>query len=127
MAMPVTRSLIRARPESHTCMRFITSAKAGSGWRRFHLDTDRGIETVWGEAPRGADRARFKFARETREEEVVHGVYIAVWWDVSCPEIHAEPTEFRVNGKWVQAPTRAELFGAQREAWRRAREAGGAA
>jgi len=99
----------------------------GSGWHRFHLDTDRGMETVWGEAPPGADRARFEFAREMREEAVVHGVYIAVWWDVACPEVHAEPTEFGVNGKWVRAPTRAELFEAQREAWRRAREAGGAA
>src|SRR2546423_7440315 len=41
------------------------SSSNGSGWHRFDLDTDRGIETVWGEAPPGADRARFELDRKS--------------------------------------------------------------
>ena len=97
----------------------------GSGWHLLDAETELGVETAWGEVPPGADRARFTFGGEIREEPVSNGVYFAAWWNVACPSVHAEATGFRVGGTWVQAPSMWEQYLEQRRAWQRARDSEG--
>ncbi len=58
----------------------------GPGWTRTGADGDLGTLAVWGEAPAGAERVRIAFGSEVREEPVVDGVYLSVWWRVPYPE-----------------------------------------
>jgi len=96
------------------------SSSNGAGWHRLDPDSDLGVETVWGEAPAGADRVRGEFDGQVLEEDVVNGAYLLAWWDV--PSSDATVTAFRVNGEWIHAPTMGEQLQAQREAWLRTRD-----
>ena len=95
------------------------SSSNGAGWHRLHTDSERGVETVWGEAPSGADRVRGERDGKVLENDVVNGAYLLVWWDVASSD--ASVTAFRVKVQWVRAPTMAEQFSALREAWLRTR------
>ena len=77
------------------------SSSNGSGWHRLHADSDEGVVTAWGEAPRGADRVRGDHEGSVLEDAVSSGVYLLVWWGVSdsSPQVSA----FRANGEWVRA------------------------
>ena len=96
------------------------SSSNGAGWHRLDPDSDLGVETVWGEAPAGADRVRGEFDGQVLEEDVVNGAYLLAWWDV--PSSDATVTAFRVNSEWIHAPTMWEQLQAQREAWLRTRD-----
>ena len=95
------------------------SSSNGPGWHRTNDQAAVGVETVWGEAPLGADRVRAERDGHVVEETPMQGIYLLMWWDVAGPE--AEVTAFRVNGKWVPAPTTWEQFEAQRQELLRAR------
>ena len=79
------------------------SSSNGGGWHRLDPDSDLGVETVWGEAPREADRVRGELDGHVLEADVVNGAYLLAWWDV--PSSDPTVTAFRVNGEWIRAPT----------------------
>ena len=93
------------------------SSSNGCGWHLLDPNAELGVVTAWGEAPSGADRVRAELEGRVLEEAVVAGIYLLVWWDVPCSA--ARVTAFRVQSEWVRAPTLAEQFEAQREAWLR--------
>lgn len=73
----------------------------GPGWTRTHPELDLGALTAWGDAPAGADRVRVTFRGAVREEPVVDGAYLVVWWNVPCPPAGGpEVTAFRRHGRW---------------------------
>ncbi len=95
------------------------SSSNGAGWQRLKSDSGLGVVTAWGEAPAGADQVRAELGGHVVEEVVASGVYFVVWWDVPASE--PQVSAFRVNGEWVRAPTKRELFQAQRASWLRSR------
>ena len=80
------------------------SSSNGGGWSLVGPTPHLGTLAAWGEAPAGADRVRVEFRGESHEEPVANGVYLAVWWQVPCPEAE-NPwlCAFRINGEWVAA------------------------
>lgn len=95
------------------------SSSNGPGWHRFALADPLGVETLWGEAPRGADLVRAERTGVVVEEPVADGIYLLVWWNVT--ERLAEVKAFRVNGAWVRPSTFWEEALTQWKAWLRGR------
>jgi hypothetical protein len=62
-----------------------------------------GTQTFWSDAPDGADRVRIEFMGETREEPVVDGAYLVVWWNVASDIDTETRLQYRINGRWFDA------------------------
>jgi hypothetical protein len=72
----------------------------GHGWHLLSLDSDAGVQTLWGVARDGADRVRGECEGQLIEDEVENGHYLLAWWGVRSYAA-ARVTAFRVNGNWV--------------------------
>jgi hypothetical protein len=78
----------------------------GSGnapdWQRTDAVHAIGVIAFWGEAPPDAEAVRVVFGRESVEEAVVHGAWLAVWWSQPPPEEEWPSVEaYRVRGVWA--------------------------
>lgn len=79
------------------------SSSNGAGWSQIGTDVTLGTQTFWDDAPDGADRVRVEFMGEVREEPVVDGAYLVVWWNVPGDIDTEMRVQFSINGRWVEA------------------------
>ena len=76
----------------------------GGGWSQAGSDPALGTVAAWNEAPPEADAVRLEFAGVVQDVPVTHGVYLAVWWRVPCPEVWGPRLEaYRIKGAWIPA------------------------
>ena len=89
---------------------FEGSSGNGGGWSACSDDDTVGTHSVWDDAPTGADMVCVSLGDEVREEPIVSGTFLVVWWRQACepmPWVEA----YRIDGEWTSGwPSWARLL-----------------